>query len=260
MIQVKEFPNKRFATRDDLFKALRENKSDLILEKKMMMKRADGFGYFPALKKDANKAQATGDELKISAVINTTNFFDSHSDVHINGIWNKTLRERKAFYLLQEHKMQFDKIISDEVKAFTKDTSFKALGYDLNGSTQALIFDATLKKERNAFMFGQYLKGYVKNHSVGMQYVKIKLAIDSNHEEDEEEKKTWDKYYDDIANKEDIKNGYFWAILEAKLIEGSAVLIGSNWATPTISTEAVKNTSDKSEAANALQEFYKSLI
>ena len=31
-----------------------------------------------------------------------------------------------------------------------------------------------------------------------------------------------------------IEKGYFWAVLEAKLIEGSAVVIGSNPVTPTL--------------------------
>lgn len=30
--------------------------------------------------------------------------------------------------------------------------SWKSLGYDLEGSTQALIFDATIKEERNPYM------------------------------------------------------------------------------------------------------------
>lgn len=261
MIQVKEFPNREFSTKEELFEALRESKDSLIAQKKMMLKQADSIGYVPVAKTNAAKADGNSNELKISAVINTTNLFDSHSDVHIDGLWNKTLKERKMLYLLQEHEMKFDKIISDDVKASAKKMTFKELGIDLDGETQALVFDATLQKERNPFMFGQYLKGYVKNHSVGMQYVKLALAIDSNHEADKEEKENWDKYYPLIANKEDVTKGYFWAILEAKLIEGSAVLRGSNWATPTLTTEAVNNTSNnKNEAANALQEFYKSLI
>jgi hypothetical protein len=41
MIVVKEFPDKEFATKEELFKALRENKSTLIAQKKMITKEAD---------------------------------------------------------------------------------------------------------------------------------------------------------------------------------------------------------------------------
>ena len=65
-----------------------------------------------------------------------------------------------------------------------------------------------------------------------MQYVKLALAI--NDEDYETELAVWDKYYDKIANKNVADNtGYFWAVTEAKAIEGSAVPIGSNQATPT---------------------------
>jgi len=47
---------------------------------------------------------------------------------------------------LQEHKSgSFDKIISSgaDLKAYVKDYSWKDLGYDAEGETQALIFEYT---------------------------------------------------------------------------------------------------------------------
>jgi hypothetical protein len=117
------------------------------------------------------------------------------------------------------------------------------LGLNLKGDTEALIFNATISKQRNPYMFEQYAKGYVKEHSVGMRYVKLELAINSDNKWDVEEKEVWDKYYPEIANKEVAdERGYFWAVTEAKIVEGSAVVKGSNYATPTISIEAVKDT------------------
>jgi hypothetical protein len=114
--------------------------------------------------------------------------------------------------------------------------SWKSLGFEYEGNTQALVFDSNISKQRNEFMFDQYMKGYVKNHSVGMQYVKIDMAVNSTDKYMKDEKEIWDKYYDMIVNKEDAdENGYFFAVTEAKVIEGSAVLRGSNIATPTIS-------------------------
>jgi hypothetical protein len=37
-------------------------------------------------------------------------------------------------------------------------------------------------------MFNQYAKGYVKEHSVGMRYVKLELAVNSDSKYDAEEK------------------------------------------------------------------------
>lgn len=131
---------------------------------------------------------------------------------------------------------------------------WKKLGFDFDGDTEVLIFDAEIDKERNEFMFNQYQKGYVKEHSVGMRYVKLELAINSESKWDEEEKAVWDKYINEIVNKEVAENqGYFWAVTEAKVVEGSAVVKGSNFATPTISIEAVKDNTSNEEAAKALQ-------
>ena len=198
--------------------------------------------------------------LYVKSVINTTNLMDSHSDVHIPGIWKKSLQEAKVIYHLQEHNMTFDKVISDEVDAYTKSMSWKSLGYEYDGNTQALVFDSTIKAARNPFMFDQYANGYVKNHSVGMRYIKLFLALDSSEKWDVEEKANWDKYIADVVNAEEVKaQGYFWAVTEAKVIEGSAVLVGSNVATPTISVseagfkstlESSTNEPDKSTQAD----------
>jgi hypothetical protein len=82
-------------------------------------------------------------------------------------------------------------------------------------------------------MYEQYSKGFVKNHSVGMSYVKMVLC--ANNPASTQEFENWNKYLPEVANQETaIEKGYFWAVLEAKLIEGSAVVIGSNPVTPTL--------------------------
>lgn len=240
MIQIPEFK-----TKDELFQYLRQNKSLLYASKKMEAKFADAVSthLFAIDNETGNISKASinpdilkMDSFKASVVINTTNLIDSHSDVHIPGIWNKSLKEQKNLYLLEEHKMSFRNIISDNVKAVAKMMSWKELGFDYEGETQALIFDAEIDKNRNEYMAEQYAKDRVKNHSVGMRYVKLALAINSESKFDKEEKAVWDKYINQIVNKEVAEDqGYFWAVTEAKVIEGSAVPLGSNFATPTIS-------------------------
>jgi len=249
MIVVKEFPDREFETKEDLFKALRENKSTLIAQKKMQTKCADAVLHYVVVENDkgeTNKAEAVDvsdiNSLKASLVINTTNLMDSHSDVHFKGTWNKSTKENKNILLLQEHRMTFDHIISDDVKAVVKEMNWSDLNINLSGTTEALIFNTNISKQRNPFMFEQYAKGYVKEHSVGMRYVKLELAINSESKWDVEEKAVWDKYYPEISNKEVAdERGYFWAVTEAKIVEGSAVVKGSNYATPVLNIQAEKS-------------------
>ena len=268
MIVIKEFPDKQFSSKDEMFKALRDNKQTLITQKKMMTKEADAIvhavfidnGKGETVKADSIDT-ATVNQIKADLVINTTNLLDSHSDVHIKGIWNKSVKEQKNLLLLQEHKMSFSNIISDNVSVSVKELKWSDLGYNFKGTTEALKFETVIDKQRNPFMFEQYSKGYVKEHSVGMRYVKMELALNSDSKYDTEEKEIWDKYIDQVANKEQAEEqGYFWAVLEAKIVEGSAVVKGSNYATPTISVEAVKNTPTEKEPTDVTQENNERLL
>jgi len=264
MIEVNEFPNRTFATKEELFAELRNNKKTLISVKRATDKRADSFcfyttansGYKSTTQKDDHSNDVVMmDNLAVKCVINTTNYLDSHGDVHINGIWNKSIADNngKGFLHLQEHQREFDKIISDNATASIQSISWNQLGLPYEGETEALIFDSLIQKKRNEFMLKQYANGWVKNHSVGMRYVKIELAINSEADYDKEEKAVWDKYYPIVANKEVAdERGYFWAVIEAKIIEGSAVVMGSNDATPTLptnenKTSAVENTDENND-------------
>lgn len=233
----------------DLLKFLVENKELLVAEKKAQIKRPDEGFTVPVdvskvyvIDKEGNLVKATAEIIStpnsvetVLCVINTTNWMDSHSDVHIPNIWNKSLSDNELFLHLQEHSMRFDKVISDESKAYTKKMTWKELGYDFPGTTEALIF-ATPLKGRNPYMEDQYRKGFVKNHSVGMRYVIIKLCV--NEPDDDyfkEEYANWVEYAPKVVNLADAEaQGFFWAVLEAKIIEGSAVVKGSNIITPTL--------------------------
>lgn len=245
---------KSFETESEKFKWLSENQDVLKAQRRSEPKKADGFGFVSfaiddrgeRLKADAIEENVT--VLKVRCVINTTGLFDSHKDMHVPGIWKKSLSETKLFYLCQEHDLSFKGIISEDVKAFTKKYSWKELGFEFEGETEALIFDCEVDKERNGFMFEQYKKGYVKNHSVRMQYMKEFFCMDSEEPSYAQYKENWDKYIKYCANKEEAeKYKYMYAVTEARIIEGSAVVKGSNYATPTISVDAKKkNQAEKS--------------
>lgn len=241
----------KFDTDKELFDFLIANKETLIAQKKSEIKNADAILFASessvATKEIANKEEGTTstvedpDKLKVKAVINTTNLIDSHRDMHVPGIWTKTLKENKSILHLQEHNRGFSSIIAamaqKTLKASAQYFQWTALGFPFEGKTQALVFDSIVEKQRNEFMFNQYKNGYVSQHSVGMRYTKILMAI--NNEDYKEEFANWEKYAPKVANKEILEGiKYFWPVLEAQVVEGSAVTLGSNYATPTLSVES----------------------
>lgn len=231
---MKDIPE--FKEKKELFDFLIENKSTLIAQKKAVTKHADGFSFLSVVKNEASKAEDNDISLSRKVIINTTNVLDSHRDVHFPGLWKKSLQENKNIMYLQEHEMKFSKVIADgaDLKAYAKYYDWKDLGFDFEGKTQALEFDVTIKRDRNPFMFDQFKYGRVKQNSVGMRYVKMELAI--NDEDYGDEFEIWEKYHKQIVNlNENIS--YFWAVTEAKVIEGSAVLLGSNSFTPVLETK-----------------------
>lgn len=271
-----EYPE--FKTTAERLSFMVKNKDRIIAAKKSQIKLADCIDVSPTFintKTGASKANDNDDDqddkssIRVIAVINTTNLMDSHDDVHYPGIWDKSLNENKMIMHLQEHVRSFKTIISDgeDLKAFVRNYTWKELGYDYPGQTQALVFDSLIKRERNEFMHEQYVKGYVKNHSVGMRYIKMLFAVSEKRYANEYE--IWEQYYKEIANKEKAEErGYFWLVKEAAILEGSSVPLGSNWATPTISvSQPSKGTAyfqseppvgtPKSFDYKALSKFYK---
>ncbi len=238
-----------FETKEELIDFIVSNKKSILMQKKAALKYADAVSFAtPLITKDGSELKAEPetaqellkqDSIKVRVVINTTNILDSHGDVHMKGTFKQSVKQNKTFLHLQEHESKFSSIISSDAKASLKIYDWADLGYDLEGTTEALVFDSEIKADRNKFMFEQYAKGYVRNHSVGMQYINLELAI--NDDRYPIEKANWDKWIEEVANKKEAeKEGYFWAVTEAKIIEGSAVVRGSNYATPTISVKEFK--------------------
>jgi hypothetical protein len=239
-------PTPVFETKDELYGWLHANKSALIAQKKSAMKEAEPVSFVVPLyteKGEAVKFEAVPEDstkIKVQAIINTTKIMDSHGDVHMDGLWQKSINETKDNYLVQEHNFTFEGIISDNVKVYTKNMTWKELGADYPGFTQALVYEAIIDKADSPLMFDKYRAGKVKQHSVGMRYVKIDMAINSPLYP--EEKEIWDKYINQVVNRDAAEEqGYFWPVTEAKNVEGSAVVRGSNTITPTQSVEQTKN-------------------
>lgn len=256
---------KSFANKDDQYKWLVENLPALNAQRRSEPKKADPLMFvsyaidergerIKAESNDSGTQEATTDTgvIKVRCVINTTNLLDSHCDVHLPGIWKKSIQELKQMFLCYEHTLTYKGILSDEIKVYTKKISWKELGFDFEGETEALVFDVVMKKEfiyeENRFMYDRYKAGKVYNHSVRMQYIKEYFCLNSEDANATQYKENWDKYRPMVANGEDADaRGWFYAVTEAKIIEGSAVVRGSNCATPTMEVEDCE---DKGQADN----------
>ena len=90
----------------ELFEFLIKNEKSLIAQKKFELKKGDAFHFGNSIETDKGKTVKANTPLSedkntidVVSVINTTYWFDSHSDVHIDGIWKKSISEAKDFYL-----------------------------------------------------------------------------------------------------------------------------------------------------------------
>lgn len=242
-----------FDDQEKVIKWLITNKRDLIAMKKSSIKEADAlsgsyFSFIGSGEDNVTKGlPSTGIDpeakvIKARLIINTTKLLDSHGDVHFDQLWNKSLKEGNKYHV-QEHQFNYAGLISKDTKAFAKQMAWSELGINFKGNTQALVIDSTMaqrdKWPLGTNMFNEYKDGNVDQHSVGMQYITLDLAVNDNRYD--KEFATWEKWFPEVANKEDALNqGWFWAVTEAKFREGSAVLAGSNWATPTQSVQQLK--------------------
>lgn len=241
MLKSKEL-NKSFDTKENLFLALKENKELIIEQKKANIYKSCNKGASVSSKSvsvlkglEVIKSFEIDNEYYY-VVVNTTKVLDSHSDLHVNGIWNKTVKEQQGKnYLVFDHKLEVEKVIAkkEHVEMFIANIPFSAIGKDYKGETEALIYKIKKDKVTNPIAKEWLDSGDSIEASVRMQYVNIELAMNSTDKNDIAEKKVFDTYFDEIANKENFENiEYFFVVTEAKNVrESSLVVFGSNEAT-----------------------------
>lgn len=258
MIKAIEFPNKTFATKEDLFYELKKNESRLIDLKKSNVYKSHEKGQFSFLNADklfsTEKSLINAKEGFIYPIISTTNYMDSHKDVHFNGSMTKTAKEQngKVVYAL-DHELKFDSIIAwqKDVNMFIANIGWDMVGKNYLGVTEALVFEIN----KDAITRKDVLKAIENKvsefqNSIRMLYVTVKLGLNSNAKENASNKAYYDARINEIVNKEVAEeDGYFWGVEELKIYkEGSLVTAGgSNDATSIYNKEieAVDNTSKK---------------
>jgi len=226
-----------FENKAELFQYLKAEKTKIMDFKKSAIKFTDGIISnieSGGVNKSVNKNDLTPGLTTI--VANTYNWMDSHDDVHLDKVFSKSIKDRKdRVFHLHDHDFKLVAQVGDIQDIEERAIPWRTLGVDKDGDTVSLIIESDIKESYNPFIFNQYNKGAINQHSVGMYYVSLKMAINSDGKEYAQEKAEWDKHIDSIGNKDRaIERGYFFAIYEAKLIEVSAVLQGSNELTPTL--------------------------
>ncbi len=257
MITAKNlFGDKVFATKEDLFKELRLNADRIIAVKKAEIyesnKKTLSLSWFVNKEGEASKVGPQMKEDCIYPVINTTNYLDSHDDVHWPGLWTKSIKEQQGkLYYVTDHKVETGTIIAwpSDVTVSAKTVAWGWVGKDYEGETEALIYEIPKAAIVHPVAKDIIEKTRPVQNSVRMRYVSIKLGMNSEAKEDIQYKEYFDSNVDRIANKEvAIENGYFFGVEEAKIIlEGSMVIRGSNDATPIRQKldEAVSDTSEE---------------
>lgn len=260
-----------FTSKKEAFKYLRENNKTLIAQKKSLPIKSEvcDFGcdsieisssyketrinleekeYTITAKQKAEEIGQKAsinqslreDEIGVKAYANVIGWCDSHMDVLIRDCAKKSITDKGAsnqvlFYHLKDHIHSSSGIIGRKAYASLEDV--KTNKFNVNSdvkNTQAIMGHSIIAKRYDEKCYYLYSDDEVKQHSIGLQYVKLFLCFNSEDPEDSQYKENWDKYYPDVINKEKVdQKGYFWAVTQIKLMEFSAVLFGSNELTPT---------------------------
>ena len=236
--------------RKELFAQLKANETRLIQEKTLKVKFADSCVVSPNIlqrvvpKESTTKAAGTESEepviepdtILVKVVANTANWMDATDDVLTAEAYKESIFKRgTSIPHILDHKHSVTSFVGDVQKVYTEQLNLKDLGLSQEGSTTALIFETLIRKDYNEDVYKFYANGKINQHSIGLRYQELRLALDSADPEDVAYKEVWDKYYPDIINKEQAdKYGMFWAVTKVDILENSAVLFGANELTPTL--------------------------
>jgi len=278
MIVCKEL-NESFENKEDLFKALRENAKDILSIKKKTI-----YTGYNTLNPEESKCFVSNSQIKLKSlsngankdlfkddsffyfVINTTGVLDSHNDLHVKGIWNKSAKTRSGKnYLIDTHNLSMKTTFAfpKDVEIFTADIPFKTVGKDYKGNTEALIYKVAKDKFRDKELAKELEEGLSVQCSVKMQYIQSALAMNSEDEEDKEYLKAYKENVTKIANLHELdeKPLYFFIQSEAKNVhEGSIVPFGSNSVTGVITSNKARDSLKDTQGTEAVKSNTSSFI
>ncbi|CAB4165048.1 hypothetical protein UFOVP916_52 [uncultured Caudovirales phage] len=231
---------KDFSSQKDFFAYLIANKSEIIAIKKSAMKFTDPLSFdnkeTPVIKEltTSYKDDVASGIIKRTIICNTYNWMDSQNDVLLPGCTSKSISESGDKVLhLHDHEFKITSKVGKPTKVYEKSVLWKDLGVNQPGETICLMMDSNIEKELNNVVFNAYLNDEINQHSIGLNYVILDLAI--NDPLNKEAYAVWNKYINQIGNKDAVlEDGYFWAVKEIKWKENSCVIAGANELTPTL--------------------------
>lgn len=257
MIYCKEL-NKEFESKADLFKALVENESFIINAKKSQVYKSFEKGLqVVSDQKTIEKAFNDSEKgIKFDSdyyyfVVNSANYLDSHNDMHVDGNWNKSVKDQNGkVYLVWHHDFsKTENIIAfpEDIEMMTSKVAWNLLGKSYEGETYSLIYKVKKDKIVNENVSKWLKEGRKLQLSVRMQYIKLETAFNSDDSDYAKQTENYQKYYPLIANKDEFKEiEYFFIVKEAKnVMESSLLPFGSNSATAEISQTENKSEADK---------------
>lgn len=244
---------KSFKAQSDLFKYLVEEKELILSQKKSITKCAEGGlsacfvtnntqDLFVSKAKPLYSNDKEAGILKRTILANTYWWMDSHSDVHLgrgseeeNALFSESIKGRaNKIFPIDQHNFSLDGRMGKTINLYEAPISWRALGVGKTGMTEGLFADAEIHKDKNERRYKDYLNDEIDQHSVGMRYVDIQLAV-NDEEEYPKEAAIFKKYINKIGNGQAVKaQGFFFAVGKAHLGEYSAVISGSNELTPTM--------------------------
>jgi hypothetical protein len=242
------FPEAAKMEQKDFLKFLVANKRSIIDKKKFELKRTvdyDNVAFQRPVSKGKYRYENNTNEAYLvrTIVANTYLWCDSHGDVHLPNIFSKSIQERGDLIChIADHNRETEYRVGIPLLIYEKEIPWYDLGVAMKGNTMSLILESKIIKDFNPGVYSQYLNDAMNQHSVLMQYVKMDIAI---NDPEQEEYALWQKWIDLIGNPQAcIEQGFFFAIAEAKLIEISAVIEGSNAITPTLKTKKKEPSKD----------------
>jgi hypothetical protein len=243
---------KSFKTQKELFAYLVGEKDLVLSQKKSITKLAEGGlsavfhneekEIFTTKAKPLYENNKDAGILKRTVLANTYWWMDSHSDVHLgrgseeeSAIFTESIKGRASkIFPIDQHNYSLDGRMGKTLNIYEAPISWRALGVGKTGMTEGLFADAQIEKRKNPSRYEDYLNDEVDQHSVGMRYIDIQLAVNDENEYPKEHA-IYQKYISKIGNRASVeKQGFFFAVGKAHLGEYSAVIAGSNELTPTM--------------------------
>lgn len=250
---------KEFNTQKELFNFLVSEKESIIEQKKSVEKHCEGgISLIDQVNLTSKAAVYENDKekgiLKRTILTNTYWWMDSMSDVHLGrgaegdtAIFSESIKNRAhKVYPIDQHNWSLDGKLGKTLQLYESPISWRNLGIGKTGMTEGLFADAQIERSKNESRYMDYLNDEIDQHSVGMQYIDIQLAV-NDEEEYPKEFAVYQKYLPKIGNRQAVEaQGYFFAVGKAKLKEYSAVIAGANELTPVIQPSGGAGKSDPS--------------